>query len=962
MSKQDKFFTKVKLYEEESKITAVEISEKMLVVGYENGILSCYEIKDGNKLFKTNQQNLKNKIDKIIIPQNIKIAFILTGGEIYIADIPTLGNFKLLIKAKDFCDIYINKEDPQYDNVLLTINKKRKIKLYDFDYSNRTLNEKKRDTISVVEMPTCGTWTDNNYFIYSNGGKKIFWLNINTGESVDNDFDNCVQLLNIDGRVAVSSCEMTLFMRGGKVESFNPILHAGTEFRGYSDFKNHMIALYKNSVHIFTKSEQSYNLAETIDFTPDEGSGLFLVTSNYKVIVISESGNKCNIFDFQEKPIEAQIKVLIDQKLYNNGLEKLIENVPEDDPTKHEKIENLFLDCTWACIEDKKKDYKNSLKYIRLTNFNPFEFIYMFTDILKINIVHSDKKQEIMDHLGGNQLLGSGSSPQEENDAFSFLIKILTIKRDYLLEKYKSVDYDKQKVTFMSSKRSKINLSDSKTEITVKITLDYINSAIIKSLIKLNGDPHEIESVLDNKSINYSLFDEFEEDPFFKDEKNKDLDQNKFTLAYTAEKKGNFESALKVWEEFGNSKSKDDKFSIIARERTKKIFLKFKDSKNIAEPQKESLFSNYIKWILSKFPNDAFEIYTKSKLVSSKDFFEKILPEVESDSNNNLEEKFLEYCNANQPSTEYQTQLLQKYVNKIFSYKPKNSMPEKIEGELKNYYDTFVKIVLDPKSVYDKRVILDSIVGSWLKEPIKYLYSQLKEHNKALNELFNDAKTTLSFADLENYCKENISTGPEIYQDFYKILSNYVKEECQSIIDQNLKEIDKINELNESEKQNYNDRISQLKEEIKRLEDLKKPYEQEMIKILKNYKNWKNIDPLVALNYANEDWNVLENNDFFNYLSNVVKDYIIEGKKYKIAKSISEIGAVYKEKEAYELQKKYVTIDSEKTCDLCKKKIGNTLFLVYPNLRVYHAKCAPDQSIDPTTGVDYRKKRYFEKK
>ena len=955
MSKQDKFFTKVKLYEEESKITAIEISEKMLVIGYENGILSCYEIKDGNKLFKTNQQNLKNKIDKIIIPQNIKIAFILTGGEIYIADIPTLGNFKPLIKAKDFCDIYINKEDPQYDNVLLTINKKRKIKLYDFDYSNRTLNEKKMNTVSVVEMPKCGSWIDNNYFIYSNGTTKIFWLNIITGESVDNDFDNCVQLINIDGRVAVSSSEMTLFMKGGKVESFNPILHQGIEFRGYSDFKNHMIALYKNSVHIFTKSEQSYNLAETIDFTPAEGSGMFLVTSNYKVIVISESGTKCNIFDFQEKPIEAQIKVLIDQRLYNNGLEKLIENVPEDDPTKPEKIENLFLDCAWASIEDKKKDYKNSLKYIRLTNFNPFEFIYMFTDILKINIIHSDKKQEIIDHLKGNQL-------PEENEAFSFLIKILTIKRDYLLAKYKSAEYESQKVTFMSSKRSKINLSDSNTEITVKIALDFINSSIIKSLIKLNGDPHEIESVLDNKSINYSFFNEFEEDPFFKDEKNKDLDQTKFTLAYTSEKKGDFESALKVWENFGNSKTKDDKFSIIARERTKKIFLKFKDSKNIDEAQKGNLFKNYIKWILIKFPNDAFEIYTKSKLVSSKEFFEKIIPEVESDSNNNLEEKFLEYCNENQPSAEYQTQLLQIYIKKIFSLKPKSSMPEKIEGDLKNYYDTFVKIILDPKSCYDKRIILDSIVGSWLKEPIKYLYSQLKEHNKALNELFGDAKTTLSFSELEKYCKENISTRPEIYQDFYEILSNYVKKDCQSIIDNNLKEIEKINKLNESEKAKYSERVNELKDEIKRMEDLKKPYEQEMLKILKNYKNWKNIDPLIALNYANENWNVLENNDFFNYLSNVVRDYIIEGKKYKIARNLSEIGAVYKQKDNCELQKKYVTIDSEKTCDLCKKKIGNTLFLVYPNLRVYHAKCAPDQSIDPTTGVDYRKKRYFEKK
>lgn len=76
--------------------------------------------------------------------------------------------------------------------------------------------------------------------------------------------------------------------------------------------------------------------------------------------------------------------------------------------------------------------------------------------------------------------------------------------------------------------------------------------------------------------------------------------------------------------------------------------------------------------------------------------------------------------------------------------------------------------------------------------------------------------------------------------------------------------------------------MNELKDEIKRMEDLKKPYEQEMLKILKNYKNWKNIDPLIALNYANENWNVLENNDFFNYLSNVVRDYIIEGKNIKL--------------------------------------------------------------------------------
>ena len=118
-----------------------------------------------------------------------------------------------------------------------------------------------------------------------------------------------------------------------------------------------------------------------------------MVSSNFKVIVITEYGNGNIVLDFREKPIEEQIKVLIDQKLFNNGLEKLIENVPEDDPGKPEKIENFFLDCAWACIEFDKKDYKNAQKYISLTNFNPFEFIYMFYDSLSVNIIHNDKKQ-----------------------------------------------------------------------------------------------------------------------------------------------------------------------------------------------------------------------------------------------------------------------------------------------------------------------------------------------------------------------------------------------------------------------------------------------------------------------------------------------------------------------------------------------------------------------------------------
>ena len=128
-----------------------------------------------------------------------------------------------------------------------------------------------------------------------------------------------------------------------------------------------------------------------------------------------------------------------------------------------------------------------------------------------------------------------------------------------------------------------------------------------------------------------------------------------------------------------------------------------------------------------------------------------------------------------------------------------------------------------------------------------------------------------------------------------------------------------------------------------------------MLQILKNNGNIDTIDPMIALDYANDYMNICENIDFFKYLKKVVTDFTMEGNKYKITRNLSNMGVAYKNKEEYEIKNKYVTIDSEKVCDLCKKKIGSTIFVVYPNLSVYHSKCSLNVNIDPKTGFDFSK-------
>ena len=133
-----------------------------------------------------------------------------------------------------------------------------------------------------------------------------------------------------------------------------------------------------------------------------------------------------------------------------------------------------------------------------------------------------------------------------------------------------------------------------------------------------------------------------------------------------------------------------------------------------------------------------------------------------------------------------------------------------------------------------------------------------------------------------------------------------------------------------------------------------------MLLILNKYGNIDSFDPQTALDFANDHMNICQEKDFFNYLNKVVKDFTIKGNKNKITKNLSEMGLAYKVKEDYELKKKYIIIDSEKICDLCKKKIGSIAFAVYPNMKVYHSKCAANINIDPLTGLDFSKTNYID--
>ena len=975
---EPKFFNKIKLSElKDIKISAINVYKDYLIIGDTEGNIQTYEINSKNKINEIGKINIKNKIDLISKSPNRNICYVLSSGEVLSLNLPTLNNKTQLIKT-GIEKLYINPYNKENENQILTINKKKKLKVHNVDIvqTQVSLSDTKMKEIAIEEIPNCALWFDN-IFIYTNISN-TYWLYLNTGKTIPVELGGITQILNFGDKIGLSSGELTIFMRNGKTIPYPPISQGMKDFISFAQIKNYLIGLNKNCINIFKKGETCCELIETINLYKNEGIGKYISSSENRIIIFTDDGNKNNsIFDLKEKPYEDQVNNLIEKKQYNAALEIIIDNIPEENEKKPDIMEQFYLDCAFICIKDEQKDYDLAIKYLNLANFNPFEIIYMFYECLNIKIIHMDKKSDIIEHKNENQLIDEKSIDSEESKKIlAFLINILYIKRDYILDKSKlfsnNDNYFNEKISFLSSKYGKINLSNSKLDITIKQTLDIINSVLIKCMIKLQKNYRDIQSILDNKSINFQIFDDFLQDKFFLDEKNKNLDETKFIMAYINEKKENYEEALKVWKYFGTRNIPNDKYLLVGRERTKKIFFKFKENKTINSETKQALFRKYISWLLLKYQNEAFEIMLKTEIVNVKVFLDEIIPEIEKEKgeSGSLKEKFLEYCNQYNKNEEYQTQLLLLYLNKMFSYIPKEKKDvnneNTLQGDLKKYYDLFLKIIQEPDSCYNKRTILEYIENSWLKIPKIYLYSQLKEHDKALNELFNDAKINHNFEEIEKYCKENIESMSNIFEIYYKLLSDLVKNDYQDNIDKKSEEIDKLEKklisstqenITESEKTEINNEILKLKEEIKNINEMKKPYEDEMLRILKNYGSIQNLDPLFALNYANEHINVCENNDFFNYLTNVITEFTEERNKYRIAKNLSKMASIYKEKETLDFKKKHILVNSDKICGLCNKKIGNMLFVVYPNLKIYHSRCIQNISIDPVTGVDFSKKK-----
>ena len=956
----------------------INSNQSIIITGDSNGVIRSYK-REGSKLSEIQQlQFVKTKIDKLIANGESKILYILTGGNLYIYTLPNLkdktpkDNDKEAKYFKDMAKI-VGNDCPKNKNDLMIITKKKKILFFNYNNEVQRLylkeykdKEKKPLEIILKEIPDKIKWYGDHICYYLKQNNKVIFNTIETNKKDISKVLTAQQDIPIEDIAFIQSSWACVFTGGlcfffgtdGQNKNKNMIsLNQADPFIELEIFNDlYIVSLHEKSIGIYDYNDEKCVQELTTD-TSDISVKKFLTKGAKSIFLLSttkkdEKTNISNLWELREFSFEKQIKL----SLKYDQIEKafgILNNKLEYNMEKFVFLESFYCDCAWNCFKKKNKEgFEEAEKYFSLCNYNPFELIYHFIDLLEIKPIHSgfEDVENLPKEIKDCQIKGDRKS---ENNlaALKMLINTLQSKKSYLFsilgneqsgkgKKIDIVEEAKNKIIiFESSQNCAINLKDIEPkEIKVFDVLKMINDALIKGMVLLEMNISAIEDIIENDQFNEEYSEKFLS--------NIGTFTSDIILAYIYKKGKKYSEAFTLLEKYINdlSKAVPNKES---RNLLQKILIGF--GKN---PDYTEVFQQGLKILLKNHYYPAFEILLSNELISIDTFIE-MLDEIDRNNQGATSKKelFLRLLCEDKKYSNYsneknQTLYMELFLNKLFNEVKKEFVPPpkskdavEYEGLPKKYKD--FKELFNKFTNYNKEKLLALIKDSWMYDIIIYLLTETQKYSEAIQKLVELVKTNhKDFLDIREYCKNNYKNDINIFKQYFNILKeNYDNKDIEKMKPMFKKEMLKILELF------INGEL--LDEDVKntknKLELLNILNPKDILQLIPN--DWKLNEPLDEKN---------KDKTLFNLLRYYLKEYAIINNNYKRLENLAKMDLTYKQLKLYELRDKHVLLDINTSCYLCNKKIqNNTVFLVYPNGHIYHSRCSPDLHIEIKTGRNF---------
>ena len=958
-------------------ITSVVDYENSIIIGDSQGNIIAYK-REKSKLSQFHQIQLKSKIENLIVMRFFNRLLALSGGTIYIYELPTFLDITSKDESKDFKDIsrIVQNKDPKKDNEILIITKKKKIQFFFYHTELRRLapNEYvEKDGIPLIlnldENPEKLIWYGDNICYYTKN-EKVYFINLlkNNGiwekkVTIENTPAENIVYVNNSWMIQQVTIGVYFDLKGQAMTKNTLNFQIGEDFPVLIDLEVlndfHVFVLTEKNIMIFETNEGQLMQTLNIDNNSPEFNKKFLSLGKNKVFFVTSNKKDEKSKDFiyriweaRELTFEKQIKVA----LKSNQIEKafnLLNSKLEYNEDKFKFLESFYCDCGWICMNKKTEEgYKKAGGYFGLFNFNPFELIYHFIKLLKIKPIHEgfDNINKLPPEVNNCQIYSDEKNLDSATKAaLDMLVKVLHIKKTYILQNNQIINTVKEKgkkktfqsiknniLTFESSENCSINLQDVQP-IDIKLfeTIDIINEALVNAMVLLGYDISYIEEIINDDKHTHSYSEEFL--------KNINTFTSNMALACIYKKNQKYSEAFLLLEPYIDNFDKSEQY-LKAVSLLKKILIQFGANTEYTE-----LFKKGIKILLKYHYNIAFEVILYNELIGIDEVLNNILPESNDPNEINKREMFLKIVcdDKNYSNGKYQTMYMEIFIKKLFAQKESKFFPKNKEEEKefpKEYLD--LKELIKKYEDYDISLLLNLVQNSWMYDIEIYLLSQSKKNDEAIQLLLNLFKSGIkTFEDIREFCRINYSKDMEIFQKYFKKLREQYD-----------------NKENKDTKLTYKKEMLKLIDlfisgELLDKEVAKNKNKLEILNILNPKEIISSIPSDWKLNEPLDDTQKDKNNNrtIFNLMHFYLKEYTILNNNYKRLENLAKMDLTYKQKQLLDLRDKHISLDVNSSCYLCGKKItNNTPLMIYPNGHVYHAKCSPDLHLEIKTGKNFK--------
>ena len=898
--------------------TALEAARNRLYMGDTKGNVFMYNILNPGTSQETLVQTQsvarhgRSKFDKIKADKERGVLFVLSEGFLAAYELDGLEEVQNFGKNNNLFSI---NEAANYGGEVCVVQNKKKLIIYKWNSIKSGARSRPggffpEREYPIVEPPTAMVWARDyvclgflkkNYMIINSETGQSTTMEVNTGPTNSTPY---IKPVGDDFYCLWGNILLPMEASTGNNALKNPISFsekASLVCAAVND--QFMIIATVNTLEVYSISDGSLIQKEDLTTQP----ALFIAENESQVYYCTTS----SLFSLHQVPLSDQInRLLIECKI--TEARKLLSKMLEGEINTESQYEQFNLDAAWCLFKSLK--FTNSAENFVLTNFDPRELMSLFTEYYSRP---GERVKSIMTVINESTSgLASGDVTGVTKDkmfqAKLAAVTILSQKRKTICEPPRAGKFVNS-FNFLRSPFS-INRLGNET-VPREEVIELIDTFLLKVLVDLSL----VES--DSKKFNekygkfpikvlsemfeptYKISLNFQDSESFLKSKG---DKAKVPLAMFYEASGRKEEALKI---FRDQTSSDIKVKEDFAKQTVRILLRVND--------RQTVFT-YSEWVLNAFPSIGLEIFTSTEAQHNipHDVVLDHLNKFRSD-NVSLVEPYLKWIvEVKQVETErYHTRLALCYIEKLFNLLPKSSKEESLPANVNNStftkYKADLKKILELSKFYNSKIILEEIVGTWMVEAEVLLLGKEGKHSEALNILISKD----NFLEAERYCT---TQGSNLLAALLKVY------------------IDRALELEKSD-------VSSSQKFKKSAFDL-----------LKKYSTHADLDPLSVMDIIPEAWSLSDKEGSLQlYLHVALSHSLHKSRVAKIVRHLSDMELIQTECEWSEYRKAFVRITGEKLCDVCKKKIGDRPFGVYPNGKVVHQKCMTAPNICPVTNINF---------